>query len=344
MNLRELSELLGVSQTTVSRALNGYPEVNEATRERVLAAARQHNYRPNSSAQGLATGRANAIAHILPMRADYEMINPIFADFIAGAGEVYAKRGYDMMLSVVRTDDEVAVYRELAAKQTVDGILVHAPTSNDPRISLLSQIGLPFVVHGRASETDLPYSWLDTDNSRAFQRGTEFLLDLGHRKIALLNGRDTMDFARRRREGYLRALAGFGVEARKDLIHSEEMTEYYGYESACDLLHSADPPTAFLTSSLITAIGVRRACQEDGRVLGRDISIVTHDDDLSYFRNGRTAPYFTALRSPVRDHGRRAAEMLLDLIASPDSDPKTHLVEAELRIGQSTGPAPNPHI
>ena len=101
MNLKELASKLGLSPTTVSRALNGYPEVNEATRERVMAAAKRHNYRPNTRAIRLATGRAMAMGHVIPIASKHEMVNPVFADFIAGAGETYSRNGYDMVLSVV---------------------------------------------------------------------------------------------------------------------------------------------------------------------------------------------------------------------------------------------------
>ena len=86
MKLKELSELLNLSQTTVSRALNGYPEVSEATRRRVQAAAKAHGYRPNIRARSLATGRAMAIGHVIPVTAQHEMVNPVFTDFLAGAG------------------------------------------------------------------------------------------------------------------------------------------------------------------------------------------------------------------------------------------------------------------
>ena len=86
MNLKQLSDHLGLSQTTVSRALNGYPEVSDATRARVEAAAKAHNYRPNTRAKSLATGQAMAIGHVIPISSKHEMVNPVFADFLAGAG------------------------------------------------------------------------------------------------------------------------------------------------------------------------------------------------------------------------------------------------------------------
>ncbi len=339
MNLKELSLKLGLSPTTVSRALNGYPEVNEATRERVMAAARRHNYHPNTRAIRLATGRTMAIGHIVPVSTKHEIVNPIFADFIAGAGETYTRAGYDLLLSVVSDQDETRTYRSFKSRGAVDGVIVHAPSADDPRIAFLTEIGMPFVVHGRATGATAPYAWLDVNNRRAFRRATDFLLDLGHRRIALINGLEYMDFAIRRRSGYEMALAERGLVLDPGLMHSDEMTESYGYRSARNLLALPDPPTAFLVSSMIPAIGVRRAVEERGLKLGRDISLITHDDELSYLRNGEDVPIFTATRSSVREAGRLAAEMLLELIATPDMTPPTRLLEAELMVGLSTGPA-----
>lgn len=339
MNLKELASRLGLSPTTVSRALNGYPEVNEATRERVVAAARRYNYSPNTRAIRLATGRAHAVGHVIPIATRHEIMNPIFADFIAGAGETYTRNGYDMILSVVPDNDEERAYRDLRARGSVDGIIVHSPRLHDPRIPLLIGIGLPFVVHGRSSGTTLPYAWVDVNNRSAFQRATEFLLDLGHRRIALINGLEYMDFAVRRRTGYADALQARSISPDPALMFSDEMTEVAGYHAARDMLALPQPPTAFLVASMISGMGVRRAIAGAGLVLGQDVSVIIHDDELSYLRNDEKVPIFTATRSSVREAGRLAAEMLLDAIANPGAEPKHLLLEAELIIGQSTGPA-----
>jgi LacI family transcriptional regulator len=338
MNLKELSRNLGLSQTTVSRALNGYPEVNESTRARVRLAAEQHNYRPNTRAKGLATGRAMAIGHVISATNQHEMVNPIFADFIAGAGETYSKNGYEMILSVVSDGDESQAYRNLKARGAVDGVIVHAPRMNDSRLTLLEEIGLPFAVHGRVSDRQDPYTWLDVNNRSAFRRATDFLLDLGHRRIALINGLEYMDFAHRRRIGYEEGLRARDIAPDPALMWSEEMTEDYGYRTARTMLALPDPPTAMLTASLITALGVRRAAEESGLRLGADLSVVTHDDALSYLRNGAEVPIFTATRSSVREAGRRLAQMLIDRIRAPEAPCSTQLLEAELMVGRSTGP------
>ncbi len=340
MNLRELSELLGLSQTTVSRALNGYPEVAEDTRRRVAEAAAAHNYQPNNRARSLATGRSMTIGHVIPVSKKHEMVNPIFTDFIAGAGEAYSEAGYDLMLTLVDDGKEDEVYRDLTNRGTVDGVIVHGPRVDDRRIALLDALSLPFVVHGRASGANRAYSWVDVDNRRAFFRATSFLLDLGHRNIGLINGIETMDFAVRRRDGYMTALKDRGLSPVTALISHGEMTERHGYTSARAMLASHPRPTAFVVSSMISAIGVRRAIQEVGLTVGREVSVVIYDDDLSYFRNEGDVPVFTAVRSSVREAGRQAAGVLLDLIAGTDDGPRQILLEADLTVGESTGPAP----
>ena len=340
MNLKELASKLGLSPTTVSRALNGYPEVNEATRERVVAAARRHNYRPNARAIRLATGRAMAVGHVLPLNLRNEMMNPVFSDFTAGAAEIYSRNGYDMMLSIVPDDAEEATYRDLMSRGAVDGVIVQGMKTNDPRIRFLRDIGLPFVVHGRATGVEADYNWVDVNNRRAFHRATQFLLDLGHRRIALVNGSEQQDFALRRKAGMVDAMAERGLTPDPAIMYNGEMTEALGYRDATMALDLAEPPTAFLAASILSGMGIRRAIEARGLKMGRDVSVIIFDDDLSYMRNGDDLPIFTATRSSVREAGRLSAEMLLSVIAQPDSPPQHRLLEAELIIGQSTGPVP----
>ena len=340
MNLKMLSEVLGLSQTTISRALNGYPEVSEKTRKRVEQAAREHNYSPNRGASTLATGRSMTIGHVLSESTSNELVNPIFGDFIAGASEIYKANKYDMLFSLVKNEEEADIYHSLLRRGVVDGVVLQAPKISDERIMMLEKLGIPFVVHGRSSKSDASYSWVDVNNRSAFRRATEFLLDLGHRRIALINGLTSLDFAQRRYLGYCEALKSRGVEIDSNLVTGSEMTEVYGYMVAKEMLLQRSPPTAILTASMISAIGVRRAVQELGLSLGKQVSIVTHDDELSYLNNGQQIPIFTATRSSVRKAGRTAAQMLIDRIESPNAPKAEVLLEAELVLGASTGPAP----
>ncbi len=338
MNLKKLSGVLGLSQTTVSRALNGYPEVSESTRERVLKAAKQHHYRPNTKAMSLATGKAMAIGHVIPVYSNNEVVNPVFGEFIAGASQTYSNRGYELLLIIADDKDENTTYRNIADKGAVDGVIVHSPLRNDTRIKLLQDIGLPFVIHGRGAEDDVAYSWVDVNNHEAFFQATQHLLDLGHRRIALVNGPETLSFAWRRSQGYLQALHNTRITTDRSIMSDAEMTEANGYASSKTMLEQPNPPTAFLVSSYVMALGVRQAISEQGLRLGKDVSVIIHDDELSYFNNSGDPPQFTATRSSVRQAGATAAQLLLDIIDDPSNAPLTHLLEAHLSIGASTGP------
>ncbi|WP_316859813.1 substrate-binding domain-containing protein [uncultured Cohaesibacter sp.] len=337
MNLKELSNILNLSQTTVSRALNGYPEVGEKTRIRVIEAARKYNYHPSYSAKRLAMGRSHAVAHVVPQNPQHSMINPHFSDFIAGAGETYARYGFEMLISVVPYDEQEQCYRELARSRRVDGVIVHGPYKEDPRIPLLENLKLPFVVHGRMEGKATHYSWLDVNNRSSFKRATNFLLDLGHERIALLNGVEEMDFAFRRRLGYESALLERGLTVDPSLIFSADMVEPYGYDVTKKLLSTEHPPSAVVTSSVLTALGVVRAVQECGLQVGHDLSVVTFDDELSFLQYPGV-PLFTSVRSSIKDAGSRLAEILIDQINHPEKGPIQELWEADLVVGRSTGP------
>ncbi len=337
MTLKELAEMLSLSPTTVSRALNGYPEVNAETRARIEAAAHKHGYQPNTMARKLATGKAMAVGHVIPL-GEHQMINPIFAEFMTGASEVYSKVGYETILTVVPEQGEEDAYRDLARRHSVDGVIVHAPRTGDPRIKLLTELGLPFVLHGRPVGDDGPSVCLDIKNARAFRQATQFLIDLGHRRIALLNGLEQISFALRRRAGYEQAMERAGLATDPSLIAHQEMTETNGYDTAVDWMRRADRPTAILTSSIISAIGVSRAVRDAGLELGRDVSLVTHDDDLSFLRNEGDPPRFTTVFSSISAAGHRCAEMVLDLIAGKPVE--SEVWDCKLIEGRSTGPAP----
>jgi len=340
MNLKELSEHLGLSPTTVSRALGGYSEVSAKTRARVSEAASRFNYNPSSKARALATGRSLTIGHVLSNRNKEELVSPIAADFLGGMTERCADFGYSLSLTIAQPDREEQAFRKLKAEGAVDGVVLQLPRQNDTRIALMHEIGMPFIMHGRVT-TEQPYSWLDVNNTRAFHRATTFLIDLGHRRIGLINGDEHVDFAVRRRAGYESALTEAGIPLVPAFITSGKMTEENGHADVRNMLMQTNPPTAFVSSSIMQAIGARRAIQEAGLQMGKDISVVAYDDDLSYLSNRQDIPVFTAVRSSVREAGQHVAAMLIRQVEAQAGSFESELLEAELVVGASTGPAPS---
>ena len=245
MNLKQLSDMLALSQTTVSRALNGYPEVSEETRRRVADAAKRHGYRPNPSARRLATGKAGMIGYVLPTGASVD-IDPHFVEFLSGLGDYARGHDLDLVLSPADASDEETTYRRIVANQQVDAVYVSSPCPADRRVSLLNRLGIPFIVHGRSEGLDFDYAYVDIDNEAAFRDAARLLIQLGHTRIALINGDIRQTFAIFRQRGMQRALADSGLALPPSSIRSVAMTEENGYRAARSLLESGTPPTAIV--------------------------------------------------------------------------------------------------
>jgi len=150
MKLREFAQQLGLSPTTVSRALNGYPEVNAETRQRVLQAVRETGYRPNRAAQRLATGKAYSIGMVMPIAPGIDS-DVHFGEFLAGLAEEAVKHDFHFVLNPSAPEDEEVTFRRLAASGNVDALFLAYMRANDPRIAMLKSLSIPFVVHGRST-------------------------------------------------------------------------------------------------------------------------------------------------------------------------------------------------
>lgn len=339
MRLKELAKQLGLSQTTVSRALNGYPEVSEATRLRVNEAAGRLGYRPNANAIRLATGRVGAIGMALPLQRSLHF-GPHTSEFLSGIGERLAQDDIDILVAPLDADDEVPVHRRLAASKRVDAVILSAPTPDDPRIKLLTDLGMPFILHGRAENVTLSHAWLDIDNEGAFRRATSHLLDLGHRRIGMINGPGDQTFAIHRERGYREALIARGVTPDPRLVAAGRFTDEIGFRYAQAMLEQTPRPTAILAGSMMTALGVFRAIRSAGLELGKDVSMIAHDDVFPYLNADNMVPSMSTTRSSIRAAGFRVGELVLQLLGGKARDTIHELWPVELVLRESTGPAP----
>lgn len=341
MNLRELSAKLGLSQTTVSRALNGFPEVSEETRARVRAAAELHGYRPSAAARRLATGHSATLGLVFPSERNL-LGDLLFAEFLRGCVDSASALGYDIALSMAHgAQTEEFVYRKAVHLARVDAMLLSGPLVHDPRPGLLLKLGVPFVVHGRTN-IDQPYGFLDIDNEGAFFSATKFLVDLQHRKIALLNGDRRLNFAADREHGFRRALISAGRAIDEGLIVSGGMVESEGLLAARSLLsrHAAERPSAFLCSSMALARGVKSAAMEAGLTIGRDLALIAHDDRLHGMEAECFDPPLTATQSSIGDAGRRVVELCVAALREPKAEPVQEVWPVDLLVRHSTMPLP----
>ena len=335
MHLKDFAKRVGLSPTTVSRGLNDYPEVSPATRQRLREAAAALGYRPNASARRLATGRAGAIGVALDLQAEVHM-----SEFMYGLGKQLADNNIDILVTPTETAlHELDIYRRLASSKNVDAIVLHSPFPNDARARLLAELGIPYIVHGRA-DIAVPHAWLDIDNEGAFRRATDHLLDLGHKRIAMINGPEGRTFAEHRNRGYREALQARGIAVDPSYTVHGRFTDEIGYVFARSLLEQSPRPTAFLAGSMMSALGVSRAVRAAGLVLGRDVSMIAHDDVFPFLNADQMQPPLTTTRSSIRAAGNRIGELLLQCLRGRPVSEIHELWPIELVLRESTGPAP----
>lgn len=338
MNLKQLAGILDLSQTTVSRALNGYPEVNEDTRRRVSEAARKHGYRPNRSARQLATGKAGLIGSVLPTGKAVD-IDPHFVEFLSGMGDYARSHDLDLVLSPADANDEATTYRRVIANRQVDALYVSSPRPKDGRIRLLNEMETPYIVHGRSDGLDFRYPYLDIDNEGAFFEATRLLLQLGHRRIGLINGQPYETFAIHRERGVRKALATSNLALPASMVQSLAMTDESGYRAARSLLEHSQRPTAIVCSSLIMSLGVFRAVRDLGLTIPDDISVIAHDDVFPWLRPENFSVPLATTRSSIRAAGQRIAERLTARLAG-EPDIGGEVWPVDLVVRGSVGAAP----
>jgi LacI family transcriptional regulator len=336
MNLKEFSRKLGLSQTTVSRALSGYPEVKAETRARVSEAARKYGYHPNRAAIGLATGRAGAIGIVFRGGSEF---GPHTSEFMGGLGTRLEEDGIDMLLStVVSREAELQTYKRLAASKRVDAVILHSPTVADDRIAFLTELGLPFILHGR-TESELPYHFMDIDNFGAFKQAAGYLADLGHLRIAFINGLKGRTFAEHRDQGYRAAFAERGLTIDETLLGNGDFTDEMGFRLMGGFLDRPERPTAVIAGSMMSALGAMRAVRTAGLKLGDDVSLIAHDDVFPYISADNMVPTVSTTSSSIRSAGARIGEMLHEILEGKDDGYFTDIWPVELVLRNSTGPA-----
>jgi LacI family transcriptional regulator len=311
-NLKQLAQSLGLSITTVSRALDGYADVSAATRERVRQAADEAGYRPNASARRLRKQRAELVAVTLPSEPGH--IGPAhFLEMLSGCAEHLATAGLNLVIAPVPSgESELDMCRRFVDGQRVDAMLLVRTKRRDDRVEFLQSRGIPFVTNGR-TESTIQHPFIDGDGLSGFHRATLRFQDAGHRRIGHIAGPQDYFFAHERKKGWEMAMRDRGLPA--DLCVEQAPTEQGGYEAALAMLNRPDRPTALVCATDEMAIGVLRALREvDG---GETISLVGHDDlPIGSF----TSPALSSMRMTGGNLGRSFASLLLRTIAGEPAE------------------------
>lgn len=276
VTLKFLASHLGVSVTTVSRALADYSDVSEETKIRVRRAVEEFGYQPNSAARGLVTGRAGAIGLIIP--ANYgDFRNPFYSQLLLSVGRSLheADPHTDLIVSTAPPGpEELLAYDRAISSGRVDGFIITETRVDDPRVAWLEERNIPYVMHGRVPEAD-GRSWVDTDGESGLYDATQYLIDLGHKHIAMLNLPDDLYTSRLRQRGYVMAMEQSRLVPQVVHLRSGDR---HTYEKVRDMLSGSYRPSAFVCATDAYAVPALRAVEDAGLTPGRDVSIIGSDN------------------------------------------------------------------
>jgi LacI family transcriptional regulator len=301
VTIKDLAAELDLSITTISRALNGYSDVGEKTRDRVGAMARQMGYRPNRNAQRLVTRRTHNVAWVQPDN-ERKFLDPHFVEVMAGVLRGARAAHYDILLSSDTPNRELATYDRYVRDNSVDGFIVDLPREGDARVTYLLEAGRPFVVHGREPR-HAQYGWVDVDNYGNFYQLTRLLIANGHRHIAFINGDETFNYALYRSSAARDAVADAGLPPEALTIHNSlHPMGDAGYALTAKAL-ADDRVTAILYSSSLMAVEGHAAIQQLGERRQGPVAMASMDDGLHYLDLGRVAGRVSFVRSSLREAG-----------------------------------------
>ncbi|MFJ1792988.1 LacI family DNA-binding transcriptional regulator [Kitasatospora griseola] len=329
--MADVAKLAGVSHQTVSRVLNGAPHVRPGTRDRVLAAIRELDYRPNSAARALVTRRSQTLGVVT---FESTLYGP--ASMLDGIERAARSAGYFVSVASLRALDSRSVQEAVdrLRDQGVEGIVVIAPQTS--AVSAVAKVTSPVPVVAVGSGTRSSIPAVTVDNRSGAETATRHLLDLGHRTVHHLAGPAGWLESQDRQEGWRRALKAAGRAA--PAVRTGDWSARSGYEAGQRIARLTDVTAVFCANDHM-ALGLLRALHETGRSVPGDISVVGFDDipEAAYF-----IPPLTTVRQDFGELGRRALELLVAALGGTGHPNSRIRIAPEMVLRRSAGPARRP--
>lgn len=329
LTLEDIARMSGVSRSTVSRVINGDPNVNEQTRSKVQTIIQSIDFQPNLAARSLAAGRTEVIGLVIPTGVTSIFTDPYFPLVIQGVSSACNARGYSVMLWLAEPEYERRTISQILYNGLIDGVIVSSMLVNDPLIERLSESKRPFLTIGRHPTNDR-INYVDVDNRAGAYQGVSHILRSGYQRVGVINGPRNTIASQDRYQGYLDALRERGLPVIPDLVAEGEFSDTTGYLAMKRLLPHC--PDAVFVASDAMAFAAMRAIHEAGLRIPEDIAVVGFDDIPSA---ATSKPSLTTVRQPIQRTGSIAAELLVDMIEHPDPQTRRVVLPTELVIRSS---------
>lgn len=316
VTIKDVAALAGVSPSTVSRTCKNNPSISEETKERVRKAMAELGYEPNFQASNLASQNSRTIGIILPASAKEVYENSFYLEAIQGISHYCNGRQY--MTTIVTGQDETEILnavRSMSRSGKVDGFIILYSKKEDPVIDYLFNEGLLYILIGKATQYTNQTIYIDNDNLLAGREATEYLYQLGHRRIAYLGSDSSLIFSADRKAGYQLALASHQLPVRPEYCVEVKNVSENNEEAIRGLLMQKERPTAILVSDDILAVSLERVCLENHLAIPEDLSIISFNNSL-FAR--LTSPQLTSIDIGAGQLGSEAASQIINHIENPN--------------------------
>ncbi|HZN75291.1 MAG TPA: LacI family DNA-binding transcriptional regulator [Micromonosporaceae bacterium] len=332
--LEQVAARAGVGRGTVSRVVNGSPQVSQETRAAVLAAIEELGYVPNRAARALVTQRTDSVALVVSESEERVFGEPFFAGIVRGISTVLADTELQLWLALAQSPTERERVEHHLTSQHVDGVMLLSLHDSDPLPGLLADRGLPTVLGGRPARMVRPggsgddgVSYVDVDNEGGAQQAVAHLLDSGRRRIGVIAGPQDMGVGVARLAGYWDALKDAGVARDETLVTYGDFSERSGVRATVQLLDRRPDVDAIFAASDLMAVGALRALRDAGKQVPGDVAVVGFEDSTLA---RQTDPPLTTVFQPVEAMGREMARLLVARIGGEPAGQHvlldTHLV------------------
>lgn len=323
----------GVGRGTVSRVVNGSPQVSPEARAAVQQAIEELGYVPNRAARALVTQRTDSVALVISESGERLFGEPFFAGIVRGIHAGLLDTPMQLWLALAQSPAEREKVEHHLTNQHVDGVLLLSLHDADTLPTLLEQRGLPAVLGGRPARMLQPgaqaANFVDVDNAGGARQAVEFLINRGRRRVATIAGTQDMGAGITRLAGYKQAIIDHGGTVSEELIAYGDFSEASGMAAMRQLLEVAPDLDAVFCASDLMACGALRALREAGRRVPDDVAVVGFEDS----EIARQAdPPLTTVYQPVEEMGRQMARLLMSLIRREELEEpyvllNTHMVE-----------------
>jgi LacI family transcriptional regulator len=321
----------GVSNSTVSRVINNSAQVSPRTREKVLNAMMRLGYVVNQQARSLRGGRSQIVGLLVP-----DVGNSYIGEIIRGIDDELATHQYDLMLYTThRRKTKESTYVSTITRGLADGLLLLLPTNVAAYMESLQAQQFPHVLIDYQAVENTWTSTIQATNWQGAYEATQYLIELGHRRIGYMVGLREMQCSLDRLAGYRTALEDNGISFDPALVCNGDFFLSEGYRAATVLLQTSPPPTAIFAANDISALGVMEAIRNQGLNIPKDISVIGFDDIPEA---AQVHPSLTTVRQPLEDLGRLAVQVLLKRLANPDLPGERVELPTKLIVRESCQP------